>query len=382
MTSEKPESAKLMYRRADDVLPEHLLKLRVPGTLSRLQEIGHNLDDQQSYLKLHSNELQQARTDLELLLEQYSELYISSPIGYLTLSKNGIILQANSAGALLFGVDRSHLLNQHLHRFMNADTWPEYTAFLDKVYSNHSQEIFEFELQRPKDSIIVQIEAREYKEGDVCIATMIDIKAEEQAKWLRKEEQKYRIIFDSIAHGIVLCGRDGKVVSANQAAKNILGLTFNQMELNPLIEIFSHPIHENGTAFSEKALPFIESIHSNESAKGVTMGYMSKHSTYYTWIVISAMSIIMPDKDELQFLISFDDITSQKNLVLYNTLTIREKEVFQMFVKGYKRKEIAENLGITPKTVDKHRENLMEKLKMYLPDSLVDFSKQFEPDKR
>lgn len=88
------------------------------------------------------------------------------------------------------------------------------------------------------------------------------------------------------------------------------------------------------------------------------------------------MAITVPDEDEVQFLISFDDITSQKNLVMYNTLTIREKQVFQMLVKGYKRKEIAKNLDITTKTVDKHRENLMEKLKIYIPEELMDFSKQ------
>jgi FixJ family two-component response regulator len=89
------------------------------------------------------------------------------------------------------------------------------------------------------------------------------------------------------------------------------------------------------------------------------------------------MAITMPDEDDVQFLISFDDITSQKNLVLYNTLTIREKQVFQMLVKGYSRKEIAKNLDITPKTVDKHRENLMEKLNIFLPEELIDFYKQF-----
>jgi PAS domain S-box-containing protein len=380
MATDKPQSAKLMYRRADDVLPDHLQKLRVPGTLSRLNEIGRDLE-KQGGLVLQNDELQQARTDLELLLEQYTELYDSSPVGYLTLNRNGLILEVNSAGTRLFGVDRSRLMNQHLHRFMNAESWPEYTNFLERIYNNHSQETFEFELQRPDDKIVVHIEAREYKEGDACIATLIDITAEEQVKWLRKEELKYRVIFDSMTHGIVLCGRDGKVVSANQAAKTILGLTSNQMELSPLLKIFSNPIHENGSAFSDKALPFMEAANSDEAAQTVTMGYIPKHSTYYTWIVISAMTVSMPEEEDVQFLISFDDITSQKNLTLYNTLTIREKEVFQMYVKGYSRKDISKNLGITPKTVDKHRENLMEKLKMYLPNELVDFSKQFDPGK-
>lgn len=54
------------------------------------------------------------------------------------------------------------------------------------------------------------------------------------------------------------------------------------------------------------------------------MGYMPKNATYYTWIVVFAMAMIMPDEDDVQFLISFNDITSQKNLV-YTILSPQEK---------------------------------------------------------
>lgn len=376
MSSEKNKSEKIQYRRADDLLPDRLLRLSVPGTLSRLQEIDHELAEQLSDLKLQNNELQQARTDLELLLEQYSNLYDSSPVGYLTLNRSGTILQVNSAGARLFGIEQSQLINEHFQRFMSSESWSEYNTFLEDVYNNHSQEIFEFELHRPEDKIIVHMEARENKEGNSCIAALIDVTEEEQAKLLQKEDYKYRIIYENLAHGIVLCDREGRIVSANQAAENILGLTFNQMEKRPLVEFFSNPIHEDGKAFSRKALPFMKVLNSNGDKKDLTMGYMPEHSTNYAWIVVSVMTIKMPNEHQDQFLISFDDITSQKNLILYNKLTIREKQVFQMVVKGYGRREIAENLGITTKTVDKHRENLMEKLKMYSPDELIDYSKK------
>ncbi len=376
MGSEKTKSERMHNRRAGDLLPDNLLKLRVPGTLTRLQEIVHELENQQNELELQHDELQKARTDLELLLEQYTSLYDSSPVGYLTLNRSGMILQVNSEGARLFGMDRSRLINQNLQRFISADSWPEYTTFLEEIFNNQSQEIIEFELQRMEDRIIVQIIARESKEENLCIATLKDVTAEEQAKLLRKEEHKYRMIYESITHGIVLCDREGKVVSANKAAKTILGLTFNQMETMLLTEIFSNPILEDGKIFSGKTPPFMQVLNSDEATEGVTIGYMPQNSTNYTWIVVSAMAITMPDEDDVQFLISFDDITSHKNLVLYNTLTTREKQVFQMLVKGYGRKEIAKNLDITPKTVDKHRENLMEKLKMYLSDELIDFSKQ------
>ncbi|WP_422486570.1 PAS domain S-box protein [Gudongella sp. DL1XJH-153] len=376
MNSKKSTSNRTHYRGADDFLPDRLLRLSVPGTLSRLQEIDNELAEQISDLKLQNDELQQARTDLELLLEQYSNLYDSAPVGYITLNRSGHILHVNSAGARLFRVERPLLINQHFQKFMSSKSRSEFTIFLENVYKDHSQQIFEFELQRPEDTIIVHMEARENKEGDTCIAALIDVTEEEQAKMLRKEEHTYRTIYENITHGIVLCDRDGKIISANQAAETIIGLTLNQMEKKRLVDFFSNPIHEDGQAFSEKTLPFMKILNSNEVMQGLTMGYMPINSTYYTWIVVSAMAISMPDEDDVQFLISFNDITAQKNLVLYNKLTSREKQVFQMLVRGYGRKEISENLDISTKTVDKHRENLMEKLKMYSPDELMDYSKK------
>lgn len=375
MNSEKNNSERIQYRRADDFLPDRLLRFSVPGTLSRLQEINHELSEQVSDLRLQNDELQQARTDLELLLEQYSNLYDSAPVGYITLNISGIILQVNSAGARLFGVERSQLINKHFQRFMSSESWSEYTSLLENLHNKHSQEIFEFELQRTGDTIIVHMEVRENKEGDTFIAALIDVTEESQAKTLRKEEHTYRTIYENIIHGIVLCDRDGKIISANQAAETILGLTLNQMETKKLVDFFLNPIHEDGETFSGKTLPFMKILESNEAMQKLTMGYMPKYSTNYTWIVVSAMSISIPDEDDVQFLISFDDITAQKNLVLYNKLTSREKQVFQMLVRGYGRKEIADSLDISIKTVDKHKENLMEKLKMYSSAELKDYSK-------
>lgn len=47
-----------------------------------------------------------------------------------------------------------------------------------------------------------------------------------------------------------------------------------------------------------------------------------------------------------------------------NALTDRELEVFTFLGKGYERREIAETLALSPKTIDTHRENLKEKLSL------------------
>lgn len=64
--------------------------------------------------------------------------------------------------------------------------------------------------------------------------------------------------------------------------------------------------------------------------------------------------------------------TSQEEL--YNTLTNREREVFQMMVEGYPTKKIAEMLCLSPSTVKSHRSNIMEKLKMDNISKLIQYA--------
>jgi len=57
-------------------------------------------------------------------------------------------------------------------------------------------------------------------------------------------------------------------------------------------------------------------------------------------------------------------------------LTTREKEVLQLIAEGLKGPAIAEQLCISPKTVDKHRANLMRKLQLHNVAALTAFAIQ------
>ncbi len=61
---------------------------------------------------------------------------------------------------------------------------------------------------------------------------------------------------------------------------------------------------------------------------------------------------------------------------LYNTLSNREREVFQMVAEGSSTKKIAETLCVSPSTVKSHRSNIMEKLKMDNLSQLIQYAIQ------
>lgn len=58
----------------------------------------------------------------------------------------------------------------------------------------------------------------------------------------------------------------------------------------------------------------------------------------------------------------------------WNTLTRRERETLKLIAEGYKNREIGSLLRISPKTVEKHRENLMKKLDLHSVSALTAFA--------
>ena len=58
----------------------------------------------------------------------------------------------------------------------------------------------------------------------------------------------------------------------------------------------------------------------------------------------------------------------------FDILTQREKEVLKMVGEGAQNKEIADYLCISPKTVEKHRANIMQKLDLHTASALTSYA--------
>jgi DNA-binding NarL/FixJ family response regulator len=59
---------------------------------------------------------------------------------------------------------------------------------------------------------------------------------------------------------------------------------------------------------------------------------------------------------------------------LSDTLTVREKQVLKLIAEGRRNRDIAEYLFVSVKTVEKHRANLMGKLKLHNTAALTSFA--------
>jgi PAS domain-containing protein len=69
-------------------------------------------------LELQNEDLRQAQSALEQSRQRFSDLYDFAPVGYLTLSDRGMIVEANLKAAEILNVERRELMQQPFSAFI------------------------------------------------------------------------------------------------------------------------------------------------------------------------------------------------------------------------------------------------------------------------
>lgn len=85
------------------------------------ERLVHELQVYQIQLEMQNRELKETRDRVEEVLSKYSDLYDFAPVGYMTLSKSGIIEETNLAAAYMLGVERSALINESFFKFLDPE---------------------------------------------------------------------------------------------------------------------------------------------------------------------------------------------------------------------------------------------------------------------
>ena len=134
---------------------------------------------------------------------------------------------------------------------------------------------------------------------------------------------------------------------------NGIDATRQILSQNPNIKVMALSTHSEGTIVA-KMIKF-----------GAT-GYMLKESAFEE--LIDGLNIMLSGKTFLCTKISkvvFSDyvnIITNPKWIDGDGLSGREREVLQLVAEGHTTKAIAQMLHLSPKTIDSHREHIMEKL--------------------
>ena len=87
-------------------------------TEEETQRLVHELEVHQIELEMQCEELRRTQAEQEVLRAKYFDLYDLAPVGYVTLGKTGLILEANLTVATLLGVARGKLHRRLFSRFI------------------------------------------------------------------------------------------------------------------------------------------------------------------------------------------------------------------------------------------------------------------------
>jgi PAS domain-containing protein len=82
------------------------------------QTLLHELRVHQIELEMQNAELRRLQKDLDISQHRYFFLYDLAPVGYLTISEQGLIQEANLAAATILGAAKDALLRKPITQFI------------------------------------------------------------------------------------------------------------------------------------------------------------------------------------------------------------------------------------------------------------------------
>ena len=205
-----------------------------------VRKLAHELQVHQIELEMQNEELRKSQQELEDSRDKYSRLYDFAPIGYFTISDDGVILDANLTGAKMLGVERSHLINKPLCVFIVKDDQDNYYRHRRKTCKVKERSVCEVRMVRKDGTeFYVQLQCgleQDKREDTVrCLTVMTDITERKRA------HDEHRNIFDLSIDMICICDiKNGYFMKINHAFEKTLGYSEEELLGSPFYN-FIHP---------------------------------------------------------------------------------------------------------------------------------------------
>jgi PAS domain S-box-containing protein len=144
----------------------------------------------------------------------------------------------------------------------------------------------------------------------------------------KRVEAQYRLLFETMAQGVIYLDSGGRVVSANAAAERILGLSSDQLQGQTTFDPRRAAIREDGSPFPGESHPAMVAFRAGKPVSDVVMGFLYPGSQELRWINVNAIPLFMAGESKpYQVYATFDDITARKQAEDQLRASLNEKVV-------------------------------------------------------
>ncbi|HEY3415354.1 MAG TPA: PAS domain S-box protein, partial [Armatimonadota bacterium] len=265
-------------------------------------------------------ERRRAEQALRASEEKFSKAFYTSPDAInINRLADGVYLDINHGFTKITGFSRDEVIGQS-SLIGGIDIWvhPEDRQRLVAALRTHGELLgLEAEFRRKDGKILTGFLSARLIElyGEQCILSITRDITERKlvAQKLQESEEKYRFLFDTMAQGVILQDAETRIIEANQAASNILGVSMEQM----LGKSSSDPswalIHEDYSPFGPDDMPSNIALRTGKPVTDVVCGVYFPAEHDYHWIIISSVPKSRTgDGQPYVTMTTFTDITELK----------------------------------------------------------------------
>jgi diguanylate cyclase (GGDEF)-like protein/PAS domain S-box-containing protein len=189
-------------------------------------QLVHELQVHQIELEMHNEALRHAYDEADALRDRYADIYDFAPVSYITLNRDGVILDLNLSGAILLGIKGSQKGRHRFAAFVSPGSLTTFNQFLEEVLPATQKTACEIALisnpQRPEAT--VWIDAIPNEAGNECRMVVSDITSERSAQQEIKVRELYlRAILDNFPFMVWLKDEQSQFIAVNASLASNFG---------------------------------------------------------------------------------------------------------------------------------------------------------------
>jgi two-component system CheB/CheR fusion protein len=142
-----PISGQTLRQRAEEIAALSLEDMKALSP-DEIRRTVHELRVHQIELEMQNEELRRAQAELDASRARYFDLFDLAPVGYCTLSEQGLILEANLTTTTLLGADRKALVKQPITRFIFKEDQDIYYLHRKRLLETGEPQAYELRMVR------------------------------------------------------------------------------------------------------------------------------------------------------------------------------------------------------------------------------------------
>ena len=216
----------------DDSLKSNLISIPINPSEADWQRVVLELRVHQIELEMQNEELIKSKEvaytamrQADIAIEKYTELYDFAPSGYLTLSKEGIILDINFRAARMLNKKRSLFKNSTFGFFVSNDTKQIYNNFIFSTFDSNNTQSCEVTLSLDNRlPMYIQLSGIVIENKEQCLVNVVDITDHKHEERLLKQIcLNFETFFNSSNDLLFVLDTTGNIIQTNSSVVERLG---------------------------------------------------------------------------------------------------------------------------------------------------------------